>query len=363
MSDAPTPARSLLSLLLALPVAFQPGLAQDSPPGSASTECDPCVVQFDTVAILRSTSSAPLRGTTIFERVGSYFVMADLLDGTQVRVHDSSGGFVGYIPGPGGAFGFSEIQALQAVPGDSIAVFDAGLKKLAILDLHGNVGREVNLPMEISPGGGLIQEGSIALASGLREAEGRITILGAEGGERRVPTTPRERDDPQRGLDGLRILGHGHQGTFWVLHFLVYRAVQHDLRTGALLRVITRAPEWMASASDAHPEDWRYASLLGASQPSPERLWVLGRSNDPGYSPESIEVRGAPLAGRESVWDLELDLLSLPEGDVVASVTLPSWVGGFTSDGLLYFFDELESDWGQIVVVRPGLRESSPPLR
>jgi hypothetical protein len=166
----------------------------------------------------------------------------------------------------------------------------------------------------------------MVLSPGPNETEAHVWTSGATG-TRIIPfdlernTTDVFGNSPL-GLRGMRLLARGGGTTFWLLSFLSYRLEQYDVATGESLTEIDRDPGWLSG--EPGETDWRYAGLLGAHQPSADRLWVLGRSLDPNYvTPSYFETRGAPLAGRESAWDLQLELLSLPEGDVIASLSLP----------------------------------------
>lgn len=335
-------------------LAFQSMEGQETAGIRNPGSCDPCVIRMDTVSIIPSTDSVRVTGTIIFEKVGSHYAMTDLLEGVDLKIYDSAGRLVRLLPDRQmGESEFGWIQDLQAVSEDSVAVFDAKKRRISVLALSGGFGRHVDLPNGIAPGGGLLQDGYYVTAPSLQEESGRITVRGPEG-EYYVRSADDEDSRNESGIERLRIPAHGTAYSFWLLHFLSYKLEQFDLRTGMSLREIIRDPTWIRDTADQ--VDWRYASLVAAFQPSPDLLWVLGRSNDPGYSLDESPAEPL-LAGRESAWNLELDLISLSDGQLLTSLSLPYWIGGFTSQGLLFFFDEQESDWGQMVVVQLELAQ------
>lgn len=215
--------------------------------------------------------------------------------------------------------------------------------------------REQPLPQGVSPGGALTQ-GGLTVIIPSPPAHHQVAVHGLRHTVFLDTSEIGMATSEAHAFDELRLLGKGINGTVWLLHFLTYTLEQFDLGTGRRLHRIVRDAEWIQDSSES--PDWRYPSLLAAYQTSPDSLWVLGRSLDPDYA-QAGASHGHPLAGRESAWNLELELVSATTGSLVSSLALPHWIGGFPSDGLFFFFDEELEARGHIVVTRPRVVQQS----
>jgi len=286
------------------------------------------------------------RPSAVVQRSDERWVLLDQSDRTRLKVFDVGGGFERYVGREGrgpGEFGIA--LHLLKLSGDSILVYDLGLRRLTLFDPEMEPVQTARVPLVIRDWT-TAEDGSV-LANGISNAEDdRYPLfheISSAAGVERSFGEARPRDSLSYDLT-LRNLVSIASGRFWAAEMTRYRLTEWS-RDGAQLRSLERDVDWFEPHGDFGPngpERPPSPGLLDLSVDADGLLWVLALVPDPEW--RTAFAPGEDLYGRESMvvddydrlYDTIVEVIDPTAGRVVSSQRFDPRLRGFAGAGLAY---------------------------
>lgn len=316
----------------------------------------PCTLEVAVVATLGDTtgSGEGFLGTpaSVARLADGSFLVADRHDQHRLKQFGAEGAFRRYIgrrgEGPGE---FQVLQFVHALPGDSIEVFDLGLRRLTVLAPDLTPVRTV----PVAPGA----YETVRLADGSRIFAGYYCNPSCSGlplhhllADGQVSRSFGARPPVANPRDLHAMYRHVTRGStaksVWSAHVPRYRLEEWNL-SGDLVRALERRVPWFAPGTRGgyvNPSERPAPMVVAIHRDQSDILWVLIQIADRDWS-EGLGDVADPygrlykgIADPERYYDSVVEAIDLRTRRVAGAMRVDEAMEGFTQDGLLYGYKE-----------------------
>lgn len=326
-------------------------IVQSSPPA-----CPDCKIELQHSVTLKVDDMArPISGPPTKVVTASTGRRIVFHPGQAPSLFDSDGRYEGDLGRTGSGPGEYRIPVTAAfLPGDSILVLDAGLRRATVLSPDLSPVRFISLPMPITDVAILHWPDQVVAAGNLQTSEHASWPLHLLDMSRENAAHMRALGDIpgeiRAGQDAAlrRHLSPADRNSVWAAHTVDYRlSLVSD--NGAVLRSVHRKPEWFAEQSGLHngsptvpPPPFLTSAIV-----SGDTAWLAFRIPNASWRRAWAHVRIPPsgeLAGSNRPEPTELrasriEVLDLLSGELIASRDVDGIIVGLGADNTALIYD------------------------
>lgn len=280
---------------------------------------------------------------------------------SEILFFDSAGRFLKPIGREGSGPGeFRFVGGILALPGDSLLVVDASLKRITVLTAEQRLSRTVSMPVgSFKWDGVLLDDGGVVLnmfvgspsAAGsplhLVDRQGNITLSFGSTDDEVIRADLRS--------STYRKLARARGRGVWSARINQYK-IELWNKNGDKVRELVGNPSWFKSwwvETDLSPENPPQTKLVSIHEDRQGLLWIMFNVPDPRWR-QGLEVARTPEGQyhvpieKDLVYDTIIEVLD-GAGTLLASQRLPVALVKFVDDGLAFSLRESLGD-SQILI-------------
>jgi hypothetical protein len=324
-------------------------------------QCPACRVSFDKVVTLGRSTDAELIADwpTVQRGPGGQYYVSGASPRSKFLVYGADGALLRAVGRAGGGPNeFRAVVRISSLGGDSIAVIDAGNRRIAVLGGDDRVAHSLVTPFQVvdlagSRDGVIVSGPARAPDNSMRP----VHLLGSDGRILRSFGDPIAASTESTLNMAQRAVAVDDAGGVWMAPFDTYR-IERWSRTGQRTMTIRRSPAWFPPrTTTGSRRTWRdplVSRMRDVWIDSTGLLWVMAVTPKSQWKPSEGNWGG--IETDQLNYDTMIEVIDPSTRTLLVTQRFP-WVGGqFMDDGSVYTYETNPDGIITIDILRPVFR-------